>query len=128
MKNCKIIIVENFVKEEQPGFKILKIGNPGLCRIVERLNRFVVKVEVGGDYYRAHLNNTGKLSEFLIKGRKAFCFSDKNPPYEKNLSKQDIIRYFSQYFDILFIKDSAHKGPPSGQRRYLYASLMEKKN
>ena len=54
--------------------KILRINNPFECRIIERLNRFVAKVQIGNNYYRAHLNNTGRLQEFLIKNRKAFCF------------------------------------------------------
>ena len=66
------------------------------------------------------LKNKGKF--FLL------CFSDKNPPYKKNLSKEDIRDYFSGYFHILFIKDSIHKEPSSDRKRYLYASFMEKKS
>ncbi|NIM58043.1 MAG: DNA/RNA nuclease SfsA [Candidatus Aminicenantes bacterium] len=53
---------------------MLKLDNPFWCRIIERVNRFVVKIQIGDNYYRAHLNNTGRLEEFLIKGRKAICF------------------------------------------------------
>ena len=56
------------------------------------------------------------------------CFSDKNPQFEKNMSKDDIRFFFSEYFHIIFIKDSIHKEPPTGYKRYLYASFMEKKN
>jgi cyclopropane fatty-acyl-phospholipid synthase-like methyltransferase len=56
------------------------------------------------------------------------CFSDKNPPFEKNLSREDIKRHFSDGFNILFIKNSVHIEPSSGQKRHLYAVFMEKKN
>ncbi|MDP2730012.1 MAG: DNA/RNA nuclease SfsA [Dehalococcoidales bacterium] len=53
--------------------ELFSLESPVECRIVERLNRFVVKVCHDSHYYRAHINNTGRLSEFLIKGRKGFC-------------------------------------------------------
>jgi cyclopropane fatty-acyl-phospholipid synthase-like methyltransferase len=53
------------------------------------------------------------------------CFSDKNPPYKKNLSKEDIRGYFGPDFRIYFIRDSVHREPPRGTKRYLYASFME---
>lgn len=54
------------------------------------------------------------------------CFSDKNPPYEKNLTKEDIRGFFGRDFRIHFIKDSVHREPPSGNKRHLYASFMER--
>ena len=47
--------------------------NVVLCKFVERLNRFVALVEVNGKIRKALLTNTGRLEEFLIPGRKAFC-------------------------------------------------------
>jgi sugar fermentation stimulation protein A len=58
--------------------RIFRIEQARECRILERLNRFVVKIEIKGQTYRAHINNTGRLSEFMIKGRKAFCYPSKN--------------------------------------------------
>jgi sugar fermentation stimulation protein A len=58
--------------EEQK--RIIRIDDPQECRIIERLNRFVVKVEINGNYHSAHINNTGRLSELLVKDREAFCF------------------------------------------------------
>jgi len=43
------------------------------CKFVERLNRFVALVEVNGEIRKALLTNTGRLEEFMIPGRKAFC-------------------------------------------------------
>ncbi|HUV03037.1 MAG TPA: DNA/RNA nuclease SfsA [Desulfobacteria bacterium] len=54
--------------------RLIRIENPQECRIIERLNRFVVLIERDGTVYRAHITNTGRLSEFMVKGQKAFCF------------------------------------------------------
>lgn len=62
----------------QAETKVFKIDEPLECRIIERLNRFVVTVEIKGKYPLAHINNTGRLSELLVEGRKAFCF--RTPP------------------------------------------------
>ena len=62
--------------EEQK--RIIRIDDPQECRLIERLNRFVVKVEIRGNYYPAHINNTGRLSELLVKGRQAFCFRTRH--------------------------------------------------
>jgi cyclopropane fatty-acyl-phospholipid synthase-like methyltransferase len=83
-----------------------------------------------------HISNKNKpkyarlVNRLLKKKGKFFllCFSDRNPPFEKNLSKKDIIGYFSEYFNILFIKDSVHKEPNTEQKRYLYAAFMERKD
>lgn len=55
------------------------------------------------------------------------CFSDKNPAAEKNLTKEEIQRYFSEKFRIQFIKDAVHRESGSANKRYLYACLMTKK-
>ncbi len=71
-----------------------------------------------------------RLVRNLLKDKGKFyllCFSDKNPPYDKNLTKEDIRRYFSEDFHIHFIKDSVHKEPSSMSKRYLYAVFMEKR-
>lgn len=43
------------------------------CTILERLNRFVVEVDMNGERVRAHINNTGKLTSVLVKGRRGYC-------------------------------------------------------
>ncbi len=60
--------------KELKQIKLFRIAGPQDCRIVERFNRFVVIIEVNGYYHPAHITNTGRLSEFMVKGRKAFCF------------------------------------------------------
>ncbi|MBI2836302.1 MAG: DNA/RNA nuclease SfsA [Chloroflexi bacterium] len=53
--------------------KLLAIPNAVECDIIDRLNRFVVRVEHGGTHFRASINNTGRLHEFIVAGRRAFC-------------------------------------------------------
>lgn len=60
-------------KDRQVTSAVLSVDNATECWIVERLNRFVVRVEIAGYELLMHINNTGRLEEFLIKGRKAFC-------------------------------------------------------
>ncbi|WP_297437073.1 DNA/RNA nuclease SfsA [Thermococcus sp.] len=43
------------------------------CTLVERLNRFVAIVTVNGETRKALVTNTGRLEEFMVPGRKAFC-------------------------------------------------------
>ncbi|NJD99837.1 DNA/RNA nuclease SfsA [Thermococcus sp. LS1] len=43
------------------------------CTFIKRLNRFVALVEVDGEKRKALVTNTGRLEEFMIPGRKAFC-------------------------------------------------------
>jgi len=43
------------------------------CTFLERLNRFVGLIEVNEEIKRALITNTGRLEEFMIRGRKAFC-------------------------------------------------------
>lgn len=56
---------------------LLSVDDVQICRIIQRLNRFVVRVEIQGKTSLAHINNTGRLLEFLIQGKKAFCFPTK---------------------------------------------------
>jgi sugar fermentation stimulation protein A len=52
--------------------ELLKLHNPIDCTIVQRLNRFVVEIAIGNGRYRAWINNTGRLNEFMVRGRSAF--------------------------------------------------------
>ncbi len=58
---------------------LLSLENPIECRIVQRINRFVVEVQIGAGRYRAWINNTGRLLEFLEPGRAAFCLRRQSP-------------------------------------------------
>jgi sugar fermentation stimulation protein A len=43
------------------------------CRFIKRINRFVALVEVEGEIRKALITNTGRLKEFMVPGRNAFC-------------------------------------------------------
>ena len=62
---------------KRKGRPLLPIGKFQTGRIVRRLNRFVVLVRFDGDLKRAHINNTGRLNEFMTAGREAFLLPGK---------------------------------------------------
>ncbi len=43
------------------------------CTFIRRLNRFVGIVEVNGELKKALITNTGRLKEFMVEGKRAFC-------------------------------------------------------
>jgi sugar fermentation stimulation protein A len=47
------------------------------CVILERLNRFTVRVEIGGWERLVFLQNTGRLLEYMVRGRRGFCIPVK---------------------------------------------------
>jgi len=53
---------------------VLTVENVRECQVIERLNRFVVRAKIAGKQHPLHINNTGRLEEFLVRGRNAFCF------------------------------------------------------
>jgi sugar fermentation stimulation protein A len=57
---------------------LLKIENYEKGVIIERLNRFVVKVKIKNKLVLAHLNNTGRLEDFLKKGKVGLFLPIKN--------------------------------------------------
>jgi len=57
--------------------RTVRIEDPVECVILERVNRFVVKVLLDGKPKRAYINNTGRLLEYLVKGIKGFCIKTK---------------------------------------------------
>ncbi|MDP2918791.1 MAG: DNA/RNA nuclease SfsA [Dehalococcoidia bacterium] len=58
---------------------ILELPRAVECRIISRVNRFVVEVEVGGQTHRAHITNTGRLEQFLVAGKTAYCLPKEKP-------------------------------------------------
>lgn len=55
------------------GYRLLIIQDAEECRILERLNRFTVRVEVDGRGELAYLQNTGRLLDHVRRGRRGFC-------------------------------------------------------
>ncbi len=45
------------------------------CELIERLNRFTVRISIGGETGLAHLTNTGRLREYIVRGKEGLCSS-----------------------------------------------------
>ena len=43
------------------------------CVILERLNRFTVKIILHSKVQRAYINNTGRLLDYMVEGQNCFC-------------------------------------------------------
>ena len=52
---------------------LLEIPHPIACTVVGRLNRFVVQVQAGDQLLRASTNNTGRLADFVVPGKRCYC-------------------------------------------------------
>ncbi|MCC6023428.1 MAG: DNA/RNA nuclease SfsA [Thaumarchaeota archaeon] len=59
--------------------RILTLRGVEECVILERLNRFTVRVEIGGWERLVFLQNTGRLLEYMVRGRRGFCIPVKRP-------------------------------------------------
>ncbi len=59
--------------------KILKQPYSHICRIVRRTNRFKIEVKTREGIGYAYINNTGRLKEYLVHGKKAYCIKRDKP-------------------------------------------------
>jgi sugar fermentation stimulation protein A len=57
--------------------KLFEIENAVDCRIIGRVNRFVVDVEVDGRRERAYINDTGRLKELIFEGNVGKCLTKR---------------------------------------------------
>lgn len=57
----------------QEYFRLLALRGVEECLILERVNRFTVRVEIEGQEELAFLQNTGRLLEYIVRGRGGFC-------------------------------------------------------
>ena len=48
-------------------------------RLIKRLNRFTVEVNISGEVVNAHLTNTGRLREYIINGKQALLMRISAP-------------------------------------------------
>ncbi len=49
--------------------EVLDTGNLVECKIIERISRFSVLVEVNNEKVQAYINNTGRLEQYLVRGK-----------------------------------------------------------
>ena len=59
------------------AIEIFQINNVKECVILERINKFVAKIILDGKIRRAYINNTGRLTNHLSKGKRGFCIVHK---------------------------------------------------
>ncbi len=57
--------------------KLCQLKNIFPCKIVSRLNRFVVMVKIDGKKEKAYITNTGRLKEYLYRGSMGYCTEKK---------------------------------------------------
>ena len=57
---------------------LFTIGGVSRYHIVRRLNRFTVETTVGKGLEKAYINNTGRLTECIVKDREAYCLKNPN--------------------------------------------------
>jgi sugar fermentation stimulation protein A len=68
-------------------------------RLIERLNRFVLTVEVEGKVVLAALPNTGRLKELLVKGAQVMLIPSDNPA-RKTAFSLALVRYKGRWVSL----------------------------
>ncbi len=73
--------VKRVLSAEPPatGQPLLSVPAEKRCRVIRRLNRFVVLVDTDEGPMRVHINNTGRLLDVLVPGREACCRRLRKP-------------------------------------------------
>ena len=66
----------------------MRYGEMTEGRFLERLNRFVARVEIGGTVETVHVKNTGRCRELLRPGARVWCAASENPARK---TKYDLI-------------------------------------
>ncbi|MEZ0346785.1 MAG: DNA/RNA nuclease SfsA [Infirmifilum sp.] len=70
--------------------QLLELEEPIVCRIVGRVNRFVVAVRAGGEESLAHINNTGRLLEYIKGGKTGYCLPHRGKTRYRLIAVEDI--------------------------------------
>lgn len=69
--------------------------------IVERINRFVVRVKIKSRFYSARLPNTGRLAELLVSGTQALCIpAPDDKPDRKTKFDLALVRYHQRWVSV----------------------------
>lgn len=58
---------------------LIRIENWKTLKIIKRINRFVVLVEEDSYVEKAYINNTGRLMEYMVTGKTAYCILLSRP-------------------------------------------------
>ncbi|MGC8982702.1 MAG: DNA/RNA nuclease SfsA [Desulfurococcaceae archaeon] len=57
---------------------LIKLSDLVECRILKRVSRFVVLVDIAGRASTAYLNNTGRLLDYLVPGKVGYCIETRS--------------------------------------------------
>jgi sugar fermentation stimulation protein A len=106
---------------------LLELPKPLECRIIERINRFVLRISIKGSPRLGYINNTGRLQELLLPERTAYCI-------QKNGGKTEY-RVFSintgklaALIDTNFQMKAFEKAVEKNMIPWLYNCRMLKRN
>lgn len=61
------------------GTELIEVGEAIRCKIIKRLNKFVVRMSINGREDLAFVQNTGRLQQYLQKGRTGYCMRIEKP-------------------------------------------------
>ncbi len=59
--------------------QIFRVNNVLECRVLDRINRFLVRIRVEDRICYAYINNTGRLRGYIGHNRKGFCIRFNEP-------------------------------------------------
>ena len=60
-------------------YRLFRVHDVMVARISRRLNRFLLEVKVKDSVMLAHMNNTGRLMEYIVSGRTCYCVRRERP-------------------------------------------------
>ena len=79
----------------------MRYNNIRRAKFIERLNRFIAKIEIDGEVVDCHVKNTGRCKELLLPGADIFVEESDNP---NRKTKYDLISVYKG--DLLINMDS----------------------
>ncbi|MCS7113479.1 MAG: DNA/RNA nuclease SfsA [Nitrososphaerota archaeon] len=92
---------------------LARIDSPVICRIVRRLNRFVVLISVDGMLAKAYLNNTGRLNKYIVEDRLAYSLtatSNRKTMYRLFAVEDDsLAALIDTYLQMKFFEEAMSK-------------------
>ena len=76
--------------KEDSDFRLEMVHDAVECEIVKRINRFLVEILIDGSPTVAYVNNTGRLLEFMVRGRVAYCLKTHSEKTRYRLFAVDV--------------------------------------
>lgn len=110
------------------GFKLEEVHDVVKCEIVNRINRFLVEVVIDDSSTIAYMNNTGRLSQFLITGKKAYCLKTYGGKTRHRLFAVDVKDEKAAIIDTRIQMHLLEKAVDKGLIYWLGKSRIVKRN